>query len=125
MHIHSKQARTLRHIPFGRTLTELSFKLNRYFSPRCHATRNQRIPFKANEHFITTELETYAEKLLSFGFTNKEVAEITGLNKNIVKDIDLKRLKNLYTVDGKTLITPEEKARFLGIDEFNESATLD
>ena len=118
MHIHSRQARTLRHIPFGRALTELSFNQNRYFCPRCHATRNQRIPFKANEHFITTELETYAEKLLSFGFTNKEVAEITGLNKNIVKDIDLKRLKNLYTVDGKTLITPEEQARFLGIDEF-------
>ena len=54
----------------------------------------------------------------SFGFTNKEVAEITGLNKNIVKDIDLKRLKNLYTTDGKTLITPEEQARFLSIDEF-------
>lgn len=118
MHIHSRQARTLRHIPFGHTLTECHFTQNRYFCPCCHATRNQQIPFKAKEHFITTELESYAEKLLAYGFTNKEVSEITGLNKNIIKDIDLKRLKNLYTVDGKTLIVPEEQARFLGIDEF-------
>ena len=118
MHIHSRQTRTLRHIPFGHTLTECHFTQNRYFCPCCHATRNQQIPFKAKEHFITTELESYAEKLLAYGFTNKEVSEITGLNKNIIKDIDLKRLKNLYTVDGKTLIVPEEQARFLGIDEF-------
>ena len=118
MHIHSRQTRTLRHIPFGHTLTECHFTQNRYFCPYCHATRNQQIPFKAKEHFITTELESYAEKLLAYGFTNKEVSEITGLNKNIIKDIDLKRLKNLYTVDGKTLIVPEEQARFLGIDEF-------
>ena len=56
--------------------------------------------------------------MLAYGFTNKEVSEITGLNKNIIKDIDLKRLKNLYTVDGKTLIVPVEQARYLGIDEF-------
>ena len=118
MHIHSRQKRTLRHIPFGRTLTELSFTQNRYFCPRCHATRNQTVPFKAREHFITTELESYAEGLLAYGLANKAVSEITVLNKNIVKDIDLKRLKNLYTTDGKTLITPEEQARFLGIDEF-------
>lgn len=118
MHIHSRQKRTLRHVPFGHTLTELHVTQNRYFCPCCHATRNQPLSFKASEHFITTEFETYTEKLLGFGLTNKEVAQITGLNKNIVKDIDLKTLKNLYTVDGKTLITPEELARFLGIDEF-------
>ena len=70
-----------------------------YFCPHCHATRNQLIPFKAKEHFITTELESYAGKLLAFGLTNKEVSEITGLNKNIIKVIDLKRLKDLYTID--------------------------
>ena len=118
MHIHSRRAHRLRHIPFGHTLTELHFTRNRYFCPCCHATRNQPVPFKESEHFITTELKTYSEGLLAYGFTNKEVSEITGLNKNIVKDIDLKRLKNLYTVDGKTLIAPEEQARFLGIDEF-------
>ena len=118
MHIHSRQTRRLRHIPFGNTLTELRFIQNRYFCQHCHATRNQLIPFKAKEHFITTELESYAGKLLAFGLTNKEVSEITGLNKNIIKAIDLKRLKDLYTIDGETLIAPEEQARFLGVDEF-------
>lgn len=118
MHIHSRQTRSLRHIPFGNTLTELRFIQNRYFCQHCHATRNQLIPFKAKEHFITTELESYAGKLLAFGLTNKEVSEITGLNKNIIKAIDLKRLKDLYTIDGETLIAPEEQARFLGVDEF-------
>ena len=118
MHIHSRQTRSLRHIPFGNTLTELRFIQNRYFCQHCHATRNQLIPFKAKEHFITTELESYAGKLLAFGLTNKEVSEITGFNKNIIKAIDLKRLKDLYTIDGETLIAPEEQARFLGVDEF-------
>ena len=89
-----------------------------HFCQHCHATRNQLIPFKAKEHFITTELESYAGKLLAFGLTNKEVSEITGLNKNIIKAIDLTRLKDLYTIDGETLIAPEEQARFLGVDEF-------
>jgi transposase len=78
----------------------------------------QSIPFKAEGHNITSELYRYTRDLLAFGFTNKEVSELTGLGKNTVKDIDLKRLKEKYTVDGKKLIQPERQARFLGIDEF-------
>ena len=37
---------------------------------------------------------------------------------HIIKDIDFKRLRGLYTVDGKTLINPERQARFIAIDEF-------
>ena len=43
---------------------------------------------------------------------------MTGLGKNTVKEIDLQRLKDKYTVDGKTLIKPEKQAHFLGVDEF-------
>ncbi len=43
---------------------------------------------------------------------------MTDLGKNTVKEIDLQRLKDKYTVDGKTLIKPEKQARFLGVDEF-------
>lgn len=118
MHIHSKQARSLRHLPFGSNLSELRFNQTRYYCTCCHATKNQIIPFKANGHFITTELENYTKDLLARGFTNKKVSEITGLNKNIVKAIDLARLKELYTIDGKILKKPEKQARFLGIDEF-------
>ena len=54
--------------------------------------------------------------------TLKEVAHITGLHKCVVKDIDKARLEDLYVTidkDGKkTLIKPEQQARFIGIDEF-------
>jgi transposase len=43
---------------------------------------------------------------------------LTGLGRNTVKDIDLQRLKDKYTVDGERLIQPERQARYLGIDEF-------
>ena len=52
----------------------------------------QNISFKNNKHFITNELYNYTKDLLSIGhYTNKEVAEITGLNRNIVKEIDKER----------------------------------
>ena len=46
------------------------------------------------------------------------MAEITGLGKNVVKDIDVERLRALYTIDGKELIKPEKTTKILGIDEF-------
>ena len=47
------------------------------------------------------------------------MAELTGLGKNVVKEIDKERLQGMYTTDnGKKLIKPEKQARFLGIDEF-------
>ncbi len=66
------------------------------------------------------ELWQYARGLLALGtYTLKQqVAEITGLGKNTVKDIALKRLKDLYTIDGTKLIRPEKPARILAIDEF-------
>lgn len=69
---------------------------------------------------ITEPLHTYTRTLLAQGtYTNKQVAEITGLGENVVKDIDTEKLQELYTTDGGTkLIKPEKQARFLGIDEF-------
>jgi transposase len=60
----------------------------------------------------------YTRDLLAYCLTNKQVACLTGLGRNTVKDIDLQRLKEKYTVDGQWLIQPERQARFLGIDEF-------
>ena len=54
--------------------------------------------------------------------TLKEVSHITGLHKCVVKDVDKAGQEGLYvTVDKdgkKTLIKPEQQARFIGIDEF-------
>lgn len=117
-HIHGSRETELRHLPFGGALTSVSFGRNRYSCPCCQRTWMQCVPFKADGHFITAELRGYAESLLAYGLTLKEVSEITGLGKNIVKDIDKARLEGLYTMDGKALRKPERQARHLGIDEF-------
>lgn len=71
---------------------------------------------------MTKLLREYAETLLAYGMTLKEVTHVTGLHKNVVKDIDKARLEALYvTVDEKghrALIKPETQARYLGIEEF-------
>jgi transposase len=68
---------------------------------------------------ITDALYQYTRDLLALQtFTNKQVAEITGLGKNVVKEIDKKRLQEKYTIDGEKLIKPERQSKYLGIDEF-------
>ena len=118
MHVHDSYRQRLRHVPIGWSLTEVRFDTTRYYCPSCGKTRNQPVPFKAAGHLITKQLEAYTEGLLELGLTLKGVSEITGLGKNIVKDIDKARLEFKYTTDGKTFIKPERQARFLGIDEF-------
>lgn len=118
MHIHNNYEVNLRHLSFGHRLSCLRFTKLRYYCPHCRHSHMQDVPFQAQGHRISCELLTYTRDLLAYGFTNKEVAYITGLGKNTVKDIDLQRLKEKYTVDGMRLIQPERQARFLGIDEF-------
>ena len=118
MHIHDRCEATLRHLCFGDKLSCLRFTKLRYYCPRCGHSHMQDVPFQAKGHRISCELLNYTRDLLAYGFTNKQVAYLTGLGKNTVKDIDLKRLKEKYTVDGERLIQPERQARYLGIDEF-------
>ena len=118
LHINGHSVQTLRHLPMGSHLMTISFPRNQFFCPNCGHTHMQGIPFKAEHHRITKELEQYASELLATGyFTNKEVAFITGLGQNTVKAIDKRRLLEIYTEDG-TLKKPECYATFLGIDEF-------
>lgn len=112
---------TLKHLPFGGKHTQILINRKQMICPQCGATKMQIIPFKDEKHFITKELRKYAERLLETNnFTNKEVAYITGLNRNVVKEIDKERLIKLYTENGlgKTLIKPENKTKYLCIDEF-------
>lgn len=119
MHINSHPTITLRHLCFGNSLSCLVFPHNQFLCPECGASKMQFISFKADGHRITEALYQYTRDLLSIGtYTNKQVAEITGLNKNTVKAIDKKRLQELYTINGTKLIKPERKTRCLGIDEF-------
>ena len=119
MHVNNHPGITLRHLPFGGNLSCVRFTRNQYACPKCSNTRMQHISFKASGHMITEELYQYTCVLLASGtYTNKEVAELTGLGKNTVKDIDKKRLQELYTTSGGKLIKPEKTAELLGIDEF-------
>jgi transposase len=118
MHIHNRCEVNLRHLCFGDKLSCLRFTKLRYYCPRCGHSHMQDVPFQAQGHRISCELLNYTRDLLAYGFTNKQVAYLTGLGKNTVKAIDLKRLKEKYTVDGERLIQPERQARYLGIDEF-------
>lgn len=118
-HINNGNMITLRHLCFGSTLTHVTFKRKQFLCNKCKHTKMQEIQFKADNHRITTELHQYTRELLALStYTLKQVAEITGLGKNTVKDIDLVRLKELYMIDGKNLIKPEKTAKYLGIDEF-------
>lgn len=118
MHIHNSYEVTLRHLCFGHRMSSLRFTKLRYLCPSCRKTQMQEVPFQAQGHRISGELLNYTRDLLAYGLTNKEVAYLTGLGKNTVKDIDLQRLKERYTIDGTRLIKPEKQARILGIDEF-------
>ena len=118
MHINSHPDIRIRHLPFGSTLTVVVIPHNQFRCPHCNATRQQFISFKADNHLITRELLSYTEDLLATGsYTNKEVAEITGLGRNTVKDIDKARLMALHTERGR-LRKPAAHSEYLGIDEF-------
>ncbi|SDA79909.1 hypothetical protein SAMN02910368_02812 [Lachnospiraceae bacterium G11] len=119
MHVNNHPGITLRHLPFGSYLSNVSLTRNQYVCPGCGNTRMQYISFKAPGHMITTELHQYTCDLLACGtYTNKEVAELTGLGKNVIKAIDKERLQELYTTPDGKLTRPEKHAKFLGIDEF-------
>ena len=112
------------HLPMGNTRVELDVKKQRYecTNPDCKYRVMEEIPFQDEFHKITPQLRTFAEDLLKLGYTLKETAFLTALDKNVVKEIDKMRLKELYTEvgeDGKRkLKRPETYSEHLGIDEF-------
>lgn len=121
MHINNTCKTKLKHLPFGSTYTCICVEKKQLKCTECGSTKMQKIPFQAEKHFITNDLKNYVEKMLSTNnYTNKEVAYITGLNRNIVKEIDKERLIQKYTIngEGEKLIKPEKQAKYLGIDEF-------
>ena len=110
------------HVPIGGKYTKLAVARHRVrcSSKGCGYSYTFPVDFKAEGHMITKPLETYMCELLGWKFTLKEVSQITGVDQNIVKDIDKKRLEAKYTVngEGRELLKPEKQSRHLGIDEF-------
>ena len=122
MEKHGVEPITLSHLPLGMSRTKVQVTRQRWFCPSCGRTSYDQPAFKADGHRITLPLHNFVCNLLELGLTLKAVSQITGLSKNVVKDIDKKRLEELYTeIDEKgdrVLKPPEKQARHLGIDEF-------
>lgn len=119
MEINDSYTISVKHLPIGGILTKLEFPHVQFLCKKCNKTHMQDIPFKAKNHFITIQLENYIKQLLATNSVSmKFIAAITGVCKNIIKEIDLARLKDKYTKDGE-LIKPEHQAYYLGIDEFS------
>ena len=80
------------------------------------------MPFRAPGQRITLLLLAFTQDLLALGQTLKAVSLMTGLNRNVVKKIDKKRLSGLYTKEGEDgetrLRKPKRQARYLGADKF-------
>jgi len=125
MHVNNTYSTTLRHLPFGAALSFIRFTRRQYLCPQCGKTHMETVPFRASHHRITKDLERYAEELLAYGYTNKEVSNITGLAQHTVKDIDKERLRRKYTEGDEgtedaplRLKKPDDYTDFLIIDEF-------
>ena len=143
MHINTSPEIYLRHINIGRDLSTLKFPHNQLRCPKCGATKSQYISFKADGHLITKILHQYTCDLLASGtYTNKEVAELTGLRLQLIphphRGTDLRcaiwlslmdkpnRLPSeayTLTVDKKgiTIQAPEPEGIFRGIQTLRKS----
>ena len=114
----------LAHLPMGSDYTRLSVTRPRLRCPdrKCGYSVTPAVPFKAGGHNLTAPLHRFTCDLLAMGQTLKDVSLMTGLHKDVVKDIDKERLEGLYTEAGEDgamrLKKPERQARYLGIDEF-------
>ena len=98
MEIHDSYTISIKHLPIGGILTKLEFPHVQFLCKKCNHTHMQDIPIKAKNHFVTIQLENYIKQLLA---TNNAsmifISAITGVGKNIIKEIDLARLKEKYT----------------------------
>ena len=122
MHVHDVHPTNLMHIPFGSMCSKLHFNSTRFFCPGCKHSEMQEIPFKAEGHRITLPLLKYIESLLAANrYTLKDIADRTGLHANTIKEIDKKRLIDLYTTleNGSMVLKKlDDNVTYLGIDEF-------
>ena len=117
MHKNWSNVRRLRHLHFGDSYTVIEAARVRYRCTNCEHSEFIPIGFKTEGHLITEQLKNYTESLLAYRHTLKAVANITGVNKSIVKGIDKARLEALYVRENengrRVLIKTEVQARYL------------
>ena len=120
MYINNTRKIEIHHLNIGTTKSLISFDRKQLYCDKCHISKMQKISFMDEHHHITIAMRNYIENLLEkTRLTLIQVSIITGVNKNIVKDIDKERLLKKYTEKGEKLKKPTEEAKYLGIDEFS------
>ncbi len=112
---------TLWHLPLGMERARIEVMRRRWACRECGNTLTEEVPFGAPRHRIARLLLAFVQDLLALGQALKAVSLMTGLHRNVVKEIDRARLEALYTEEGKdgerVLRKPERQACYLGIDE--------
>lgn len=117
MHINGTVTGEIKHVPFGSIPVSIGFQKYLYRCPDCGKCISEPVQFQAEGHRITKQLQQMVEDCLAYGFNLTDTSQITGVGRNIVKDIDKARLTRKYvTADGK-LQKPESYSEVLGIDE--------
>lgn len=117
MHINGTVTSEIKHVPFGSIPVSIGFQKYLYRCPGCGNCISEPVQFQAEGHRITKQLQQMVEDCLAYGFNLTDTSQITGVGRNIVKDIDKARLTRQYvTADGK-LKKPESYSEVLGIDE--------
>lgn len=120
MHVKKSYNAKLRHVNIGQVLSYIVAPRNQLECPHCKALRNEVFPFEAKGHRITDSLENHIINLLEGRtMTLKNIAKITGVDRNIVKSIDKERLKKLYITDDGVYIIPDGPCPYLAVDEFS------
>ena len=115
MDIMSKGPRHLRlkHLGFGAFRIDVDVQYTRWECRTCRACFRHRIPFKRKGTMMTLMMQKCIRGCLETGLTVSEVSGLCGVNRNLVKRIDKRRLQ-----DKAGDMKPTHPSRFLCIDEF-------
>lgn len=120
MHIHSKRITNLKHTASLSAYISIKVDNTQYICPNCGKTIMDKINFKSKNHLITKQLWTTIEDLLASNkYTLTAISELTGVCRNIIKDIDKQRLSNLYLDEKGNIKKPTEYSKYIAIDEFS------
>ena len=123
MHVHKKSLRKLTDIPRGDWYSMIEVEVTAFRCVECDHVQWQGLPYQMDGARITKEAEEHIRMLLAKQeFSNTAIAELTGVCRNTIKLIDVRRLRVLYTTvdaNGKPVLKkPAHFVSVLAIDEF-------
>ena len=115
-HFHKNGTRKtrLKHLVVGNYQIYVEVEYHRWECQICHSCFKPRIPFKKEGYQVTKQFFKQLKDRLEYGGTIYQCSKELHTNKNLVKQIDKKRLSNLAG-DMK----PKHFSSFISVDEFS------